>query len=69
MWWIFFLENNSIGGVPRARIGQVSHGVVLGTVNAAEQNEDLVADIGRVYADWWHLPFDLILGYYSYLGE
>ncbi|KAH7663357.1 Ubiquitin-like protein [Dioscorea alata] len=41
-------ENNSIGGVPRARIGQVSHGVVLGTVNAAEQNEDLVADIGRL---------------------
>ncbi|KAM0938655.1 putative Ubiquitin-like domain-containing protein [Dioscorea sansibarensis] len=41
-------ESISTGGVPRARIGQVSHGVVLGTINAAEQNEDLVADIGRL---------------------
>ena len=41
---------------PRNRIGQISHSVVLGTLNAGEQGEGMVPDITRVcrYAS---LPF------------
>ncbi|KAJ0975090.1 hypothetical protein J5N97_017055 [Dioscorea zingiberensis] len=39
--------NDSTGGVSRTRIGQVSHGVVIGTVNTAEQGENIMTDIGR----------------------
>lgn len=39
--------NDSAASAPRNRIGQVSHGVLLGTVNVADQGESIV-DIGRL---------------------
>nr|GMD10913.1 large proline-rich protein BAG6 isoform X1 [Ipomoea batatas] len=35
-------------GAPRNRIGQVSHSVVLGTINVGEQGDGLVPDLNRV---------------------
>lgn len=34
--------------VPRGRIGQVSHSVVLGTLNVGDQGEGMVPDLSRV---------------------
>ncbi|CAK7346073.1 unnamed protein product [Dovyalis caffra] len=39
--------NDASAGVPRNRLGQVSHSVVLGTFNVGEQGEGMVPDISR----------------------
>lgn len=46
----FFLTagNDSTAGGPQNRVAQVSHSVLLGTVNVADQGENIVADIGQV---------------------
>lgn len=40
--------NDTTSGAPRSRVGQVSHNVILGTVNLADQGESVVTDIGRL---------------------
>lgn len=40
--------NESTPGAPRNRIGQVSHGMVLGTFNIGDQGEGIVPDLTRV---------------------
>ncbi|WOL16803.1 large proline-rich protein BAG6 isoform X2 [Canna indica] len=40
--------NNPSSNMPHSRIGQVSHSVVLGTVNIADQGEGMPSDISRV---------------------
>ncbi|XP_077248454.1 ubiquitin-like superfamily protein isoform X2 [Tasmannia lanceolata] len=40
--------SDSTAGVPRNRIGQVSHSVVLGTFNVGEQGEGMVPDLSRM---------------------
>lgn len=46
----FFLPagNNSTNGASRNRVAQGSHSVLFGTVNVADQGENIVADIGQV---------------------
>lgn len=40
--------NDSTSNAPRNRAGQVSHSVVLGTVNISDQGEGMITDISRV---------------------
>ncbi|XP_010907120.1 uncharacterized protein [Elaeis guineensis] len=40
--------NDSTGNAPRNRAGQISHSVVLGTVNVSDQGEGMVTDISRL---------------------
>ncbi|OMO85453.1 Ubiquitin [Corchorus olitorius] len=40
--------NNTNRGNPRNRVGQISHGVVLGTFNVGDQGEGVVPDLSRV---------------------
>ncbi|CAL9102684.1 unnamed protein product [Musa acuminata var. zebrina] len=40
--------SDSTSNAPHNRIGQVSHSVVLGTVNIGDQGEGVISDIGRV---------------------
>ncbi|XP_034695174.1 ubiquitin-like domain-containing protein CIP73 isoform X2 [Vitis riparia] len=40
--------NDANAGGPRARVGQISHSVVLGTFNVGEQAEGIVPDLTRV---------------------
>lgn len=40
--------NDSTGNAPRNRAGQISHSVVLGTVNVADQGEGMITDISRL---------------------
>lgn len=35
-------------GVPRNRVGQISHSVLLGTFNVGDQGEGIVPDLTRV---------------------
>ncbi|KAK9270986.1 hypothetical protein L1049_026574 [Liquidambar formosana] len=41
-------ENNRVLVVPRNRVGQISHSVVLGTFNVGDQSEGVVPDLSRV---------------------
>ncbi|CAL2232959.1 unnamed protein product [Prunus armeniaca] len=41
-------NGNEASGVPRGRIGQISHSVVLGTFNVGDQGEGIVPDLSRV---------------------
>ncbi|XP_068313634.1 uncharacterized protein [Pyrus communis] len=41
-------SGNDPSGVPRGRIGQISHSVVLGTFNVGDQGEGAVPDLNRV---------------------
>lgn len=43
-----FVGNETIGNAQQNRTGQVSHSVVVGTVNIADQGEGMGADIARV---------------------
>lgn len=46
---------------PRNRIGQISHSVVLGTLNVGDQGEGIVPDLTRVCAQtFWPLCDTLI---------
>lgn len=40
--------NDTNGGAPRNRVGQISHSVVLGTFNVGDQGESVVPDLSRV---------------------
>ncbi|OMP03007.1 Ubiquitin [Corchorus capsularis] len=40
--------NDASAGNPRNRVGQISHGVVLGTFNVGDQGEGVVPDLSRV---------------------
>ncbi|KAJ8437436.1 hypothetical protein Cgig2_031957 [Carnegiea gigantea] len=40
--------NDGSAGAPRNRIGQISHSVVLGTLNVGDQGEGVVSDLTRV---------------------
>lgn len=40
--------NDGSAGAPRNRIGQISHSVVLGTLNVGDQSEGVVSDLTRV---------------------
>uniref|UniRef100_A0A7C9AT43 Ubiquitin-like domain-containing protein n=1 Tax=Opuntia streptacantha TaxID=393608 RepID=A0A7C9AT43_OPUST len=40
--------NDGSAGAPRGRIGQISHSVVLGTLNVGDQGEGVVSDLTRV---------------------
>ncbi|XP_027332237.1 ubiquitin-like domain-containing protein CIP73 isoform X2 [Abrus precatorius] len=40
--------NDVASGAPRNRIGQISHSLVLGTINVVEQGEGFVHDLSRV---------------------
>ncbi|XP_031260810.1 ubiquitin-like domain-containing protein CIP73 isoform X1 [Pistacia vera] len=40
--------NDVNAGVPRNRVGQISHSVVLGTFNVGDQGEGIVPDLSRV---------------------
>ncbi|XWS20877.1 hypothetical protein CRYUN_Cryun30bG0006700 [Craigia yunnanensis] len=40
--------NDSTAGIPRNRVGQISHSVVLGTFNVGDQGEGIVPDLTRV---------------------
>ncbi|KAK6256961.1 hypothetical protein QUC31_000420 [Theobroma cacao] len=40
--------NDASAGIPRNRVGQISHSVVLGTFNVGDQGEGIVPDLTRV---------------------
>ncbi|XWS25981.1 hypothetical protein CRYUN_Cryun27aG0114300 [Craigia yunnanensis] len=40
--------NDAHAGIPRNRVGQISHSVVLGTLNVGDQSEGIVPDLTRV---------------------
>ncbi|KAK7321834.1 hypothetical protein VNO77_32818 [Canavalia gladiata] len=40
--------NDAVSGAPRNRVGQISHSLVLGTINVGEQGEGIVHDLSRV---------------------
>lgn len=40
--------NDSTPGAPHERVGQVSHSVLLGTLNVGDQVEGIVPDLSRV---------------------
>jgi hypothetical protein len=46
----YHLKGNNVGsGAPRSRVGQISHSVVLGTINVGDQGgEGISQDITRV---------------------
>ncbi|XVE94459.1 hypothetical protein REPUB_Repub02eG0010500 [Reevesia pubescens] len=40
--------NDASAGIPRNRVGQISHSVVLGTLNVGDQGEGIIPDLTRV---------------------
>lgn len=43
------MEGNDVGlGASRNRVGQISHSVVLGTINVGEQGEGIAPDLTGV---------------------
>ncbi|KAK1273022.1 hypothetical protein QJS04_geneDACA009705 [Acorus gramineus] len=40
--------NDTTGGGPRGRVGQVSHGLLFGTINVGDQGEAIVPDLSRI---------------------
>ncbi|KAE8684471.1 hypothetical protein F3Y22_tig00111129pilonHSYRG00100 [Hibiscus syriacus] len=43
--------NDASAGVPRNRVGQISHGVVLGTFNVGDQGDGSAPDLSRVIGE------------------
>lgn len=49
LFFFYKLAGNDVNaGVPRNRVGQISHSVLLGTFNVGDQGEGIVPDLTRV---------------------